>query len=279
MGALKPGLRGARNWASKQMRAASHTRKGFMRFLGGVCILFLLLIFLALWLGGFLPQIRQNMHDYKVRQLMAFGFVVEQIDVIGEGRVNEADIRAAIKISKGEYFFGADLRRAQSRAESLPWVDKAVVRRLWPNRIVVQLVEMEPYALWQHEGEFTVVNADGGAITTLENMPSVPQGLKTLIGAEAPQYARSIYTALEFYPEIGLHVERLIYRKNGRWDLYLQDGMVVKLPRENADQALENLSALQRKNQILNRQIAIIDLRLPDRIGLTPLLKPKRDQA
>ena len=33
---LKPGLRGARNWASAQMRAASHTQKGFVRLVASI---------------------------------------------------------------------------------------------------------------------------------------------------------------------------------------------------------------------------------------------------
>ena len=141
---LKPGLRGARNWAAAQMRAASHTRKGMIRFVTSVFLMFCLMAFLALWLLGALPAVRQGMHDFKVNRLMSMGFVVKQVDVMGEGRLNEADVRAAIGIYPGEYFFGADLERAQIRTESLPWVDRAVVRRLWPNRIVVQLVETKP---------------------------------------------------------------------------------------------------------------------------------------
>ncbi|MEP1231690.1 MAG: FtsQ-type POTRA domain-containing protein, partial [Litorimonas sp.] len=154
---LKPGLRGARNWASAQMRAAGHTRKAMLRFIGSIFLVLSALLFLALWLGGFMPQVRQGLHDFKVGRLMSMGFVVKQIDVMGEGRLHEADVRAAVGIYPGEYFFGADLVRAQNRTESLPWVDRAVVRRLWPNRIVVQLVETKPYALWQRNGQFSLV--------------------------------------------------------------------------------------------------------------------------
>ena len=183
---LKPGLRGARNWAAAQMRAASHTRKGMIRFITSVFLMFCLMAFLALWLLGALPAVRQGMHDFKVNRLMSMGFVVKQVDVMGEGRLNEADVRAAIGIYPGEYFFGADLERAQIRTESLPWVDRAVVRRLWPNRIVVQLVETKPYALWQQNGQFSLVSAKGEEITKYEDVRSMPKGLKTLIGEDAP---------------------------------------------------------------------------------------------
>ncbi len=276
---LKPGLRGARNWASAQMRAAHHTRKGMIRFTASLFLMFCGLIFLALWLGGFMPHIRQSAHDFKVNRLMAMGFVVKQVDVMGEGRLNEADVRAAIGIYPGEYFFGADLERAQLRTESLPWVDRAVVRRLWPNRIVVQLVETQPYALWQKNGQFSLVSAKGEEIVKLEDVQSLPQGLKTLIGPNAPEYAASIEAFLEVYPDIWARTQSLVHMRSGRWDLYLSGGVKVKLPEIHIDAALQRLADLQQRTQILDRDLAAIDLRLPDRVSFTPISKPKDDQA
>ena len=242
---LKPGLRGARNWAAAQMRAASHTRKGMIRFVTSVFLMFCLMAFLALWLLGALPAVRQGMHDFKVNRLMSMGFVVKQVDVMGEGRLNEADVRAAIGIYPGEYFFGADLERAQIRTESLPWVDRAVVRRLWPNRIVVQLVETKPYALWQQNGQFSLVSAKGEEITKYEDVRSMPKGLKTLIGEDAPKHATIIEAALEGYPDIWARTESLVHMREQRWDLYLNGGVKVKLPEANVDEALRRLADLQ----------------------------------
>ena len=274
---LKPGLRGARNWAAAQMRAASHTRKGMIRFVTSVFLMFCLMAFLALWLLGALPAVRQGMHDFKVNRLMSMGFVVKQVDVMGEGRLNEADVRAAIGIYPGEYFFGADLERAQIRTESLPWVDRAVVRRLWPNRIVVQLVETKPYALWQQNGQFSLVSAKGEEITKYEDVRSMPKGLKTLIGEDAPKHATVIEAALEGYPDIWARTESLVHMRGQRWDLYLNGGVKVKLPEANVDGALRRLADLQSRTQILDREVAVIDLRLPDRVSFAP--SAKDDQA
>ena len=274
---LKPGLRGARNWAAAQMRAASHTRKGMIRFITSVFLMFCLMAFLALWLLGALPAVRQGMHDFKVNRLMSMGFVVKQVDVMGEGRLNEADVRAAIGIYPGEYFFGADLERAQIRTESLPWVDRAVVRRLWPNRIVVQLVETKPYALWQQNGQFSLVSAKGEEITKYEDVRSMPKGLKTLIGEDAPKHATVIEAALAGYPDIWARTESLVHMRGQRWDLYLNGGVKVKLPEANVDEALRRLADLQSRTQILDREVAVIDLRLPDRVSFAP--SAKDDQA
>lgn len=271
---LKPGLRGARNWASAQVRAAGHTRRGFIRFTLSVLAVIFAVTFFALWIGGFLPQVRQGVSDFKRDRLMAMGFVVQQIDVMGEGRLNERDVRSVIGIYPGDYFFGADLKAAQAKTESLPWVDRAVVRRLWPDRIVVQLVEVEPYALWQRGGEFSLVSAEGEVISSLEDAPNMPAGLKVIIGPDAPIHAAGFQTTLQQFPNIWDRTESLIHMRAGRWDIQLMDGIRVKLPEGRAEDGLRQLQALQTRHQIMDREIGVIDLRLPDRLTLAP----KEDQ-
>jgi cell division protein FtsQ len=269
---LKPGLRGSQNWMAAQMRAAKHSPKALARFVLKIIATFFILIFLGLWLGGYLPAVLKNMNSWKVDRLMAAGFVVEQVDVMGEGRLNERDIRLAAQIRTGDYFFGVDLEAARDRTESLPWVDRAVVRRLWPNRIVVQVVETTPYALWQNQGQLHLFSEKGDLIVPVEAAESVPQGLKIYVGTEAPTHAKQIETKLKSHAELWPRIEGLVQFPSGRWDLHMRDDMVVKLPVENVDAAVERLVQLDRETFILSREVGVIDLRLADRIGLTPKL-------
>ena len=266
---IKPGLRGSQNWMAAQMRAAKHSPKAFARFILKIIGTFLTLIFLGLWLGGYLPAVREGLNNWKIDRLMAAGFVVEKIDVMGEGRLNERDIRLAAQIQTGSYFFGVDLDAARDRTESLPWVDRAVVRRLWPNRIVVQIVETKPYALWQNEGRLHLLAETGALIVPVEAMDSVPTGLRTYIGANAPVAAQSMEAMLAPYNEIWQRVESLVQFPSGRWDLHLENNMIVKLPAQDVETAVQRLAKLDRDTFILSRDVGAIDLRLPDRIGLS----------
>lgn len=265
---LKPGLRGSQNWMAAQMRAAKHSPKAFIRFILKILVTFLALIFLGLWLGGYLPAIRENANAWKVERLMSAGFVVEQIDVMGEGRLNERDIRMAAQIQRGSYFFGVDLDAARDRTESLPWVERAVVRRLWPNRIVVQVVETTPYALWQNEGQLHLLADTGEAIIPVSAAQSIPEGLKVYVGKSAPEEAKAIEAAISPYGEIWTRVESLVRYPSGRWDLHLRNKTVVKLPTDQIEAALQRLAALDRETFILSRDVGSIDMRLSDRIGL-----------
>ena len=51
-----------------------------------------------------------------------------------------------------------------------------------------------------------------------------------------------------------------------RWDLYLDDGVTIKLPEKNLRAALAQLVRLDAEQQLLARDVIVVDLRLPDRI-------------
>ena len=211
---------------------------------------------------------RENVSDFKRHQLMAMGFTVERIDVTGEGRLNEADVRAAVGIYEGDYFFGADLRRAQSNTESLPWVDRAVVRRLWPNRIVVQLVETAPYALYQTEGQLFLTSHEGDIIAPYDpEAGDLPDGLRLFIGTEAAVEAQSVSDVVKDYPAVWAATRILTRYPSGRWDLTFQDGRVLRLPVTNMDAALRRFTAIKPETATA---YAVVDLRLADRMTLTP---------
>ena len=207
--------------------------------------------------------------DFKRNRPMAMGFVIERVDVMGEGRLREEDVRRALGVYAGDYLFGIDMDGAQKRVESLSWVDRAVVRRLWPDRIVVQIIERQPYALWQYQGEIKVVDAKGTAITDA-NAAQFTQ-LTLFVGQAAGEQAASLGQMMGEFPQIAPRVESFIHVNDSRWDIILDDGAVrVMLPELNMRKALRQLQSLQTQTQILDRTIETIDMRLPDRLTLSP---------
>jgi len=271
---LKPGLRGARNWASAQVRAAGHTRKGFMRLCLSIVAVLTFIVFIGLWLGGALPHVKQSSKDFTRSQLMSMGFVIDRVDVMGEGRLREQDVRAALGVYAGDYLFEVNMESAQDRVESLSWVDRAVVRRLWPDRIVVQIIERQPYALWQNEGVVQVVDSAGMAISDADARKYT--ALNLFVGETAGLEAANIENMMAEFPDMSHRAQSFVHISQKRWDIIFDEGAVrVQFPVQNMRTALRQLNQLQVETQILDRQIAIIDMRLPDRLTLTPSL-PER---
>ena len=267
---LKPGLSGARNWANAHVRAASYSRKSMMRLIGTGVFVCLFILAGALWLGGFVPTLKATGTQFTKQRLMKMGFVVEYVDVVGEGRIAELQVRNALGVQTGDYLFDMDIENAQSRVQSLNWVDTAIVRRLWPNRIVVHVNERAPYALWQDGGVFKLVDAGGtqiraANITEFNNLPLI-------VGAGAPEHAQAFLNIIGANEAIRHRVQSVIYVNQRRWDIVLKDtGLRILLPAHNFENTLLQLAQYHEKYGVLDLALDRIDLRVDGRLVLRPV--------
>ena len=227
------------------------------------------LVVLGLWMAGLLGHVRDGARARAQGALMGMGFRIERVDVIGEGRLDERAVRRAVGARPDDFFFALDLHAAQTRVEGLPWVERAVVRRLWPDRLVVEIVEKRPFALWQSRGELHIIDARGeviGGRAAVEAYAGAAR-LRLFVGEGAREDASDMSRRLAAVPDIARRT-RAVVQVGGRYDLELLGGVRVSLPEEGVGAALAQLSALHGRTRVLDREVAVIDLRLADRIGI-----------
>lgn len=60
----------------------------------------------------------------------------------------EEEIRSAILSGEVGSFFTADVDDIRARIEALPWIFSASIRKEWPGRLRVFVVEQDPIAIW-----------------------------------------------------------------------------------------------------------------------------------
>ncbi len=76
-------------------------------------------------------------------------FRIEQIEVRGSlQRVDGARIKEVVHGALAGNYFSLDLPTVEARIEELPWVFSAAVRRRWPATVAVEVVEVQPVAMW-----------------------------------------------------------------------------------------------------------------------------------
>lgn len=89
---------------------------------------------------------------------------LSNIQVTGERRVTASEILASAGYSPGTYTLGVSLREIREAVEKIHWVRHATVRRVWPNELVITVVEREQVALARIDGEIYQVDIDGTII-------------------------------------------------------------------------------------------------------------------
>jgi cell division protein FtsQ len=149
---------------------------------------------------------------------------------------SEATLRANVLPRLNGNFFSLDLQAAKSAFEQAPWVRKAVVRRAFPNRLIVRLSEHVPAAIMGAEGDSRLVNSFGEVFVA--NAAEINASLPRFIGDEA-QSARMLraYSALQSPLKLlDASVEELTLRSNGSWLAELDTGASLELGRGEADE-------------------------------------------
>jgi cell division protein FtsQ len=172
-----------------------------------------------------------------------------------------------------------DVDEARARLEALPWVKSAAVRRVWPNRIHVHIVERRPVALWQLEGAVAVVDSAGEPIAGED--PARFAQLPLVVGKGAERSVGALLALIATQPNLKSRVKAAVRVGERRWNLRLANGVEVRLPEEGAEAALAELVRLDREENVLARDIKAIDLRFPDRFIVklppgSPLISPAR---
>ena len=260
--AAKPfGRRKQPNRIQRAWRAVT----GFIAFrrpmLTAAALLVLLAFVGALFIGGYVSRTLRAVDDATAATIDDAGFGISQVHIVGNGRTPGESIVAALGIKPGQSIFDADVQTARLRLKKLDWVADADVRRRYPDDISVRIVEKLPFALWQSpDNKLWVVERDGGLITTdgVEQFKKLP-----LLAGAGGSNAADIVDAVSQHRAIAARVRAYQRIEERRWNLILDDGVVVKLPELNWGKELDALDHLIIDEGILERDVIEIDLRSP----------------
>ena len=189
-----------------------------------------------------------------------------------EGRAQTApdDIIAAVDIEQGAPILSIDLDATRAAIESLPWVARARVERQLPDTLHIAIDERAPFALWQHEGRYTLIDVTGQAIT---DVPGQYGDLPLIVGLGAPTRAARLFAEMAAVPELAARARAYVLVGERRWNIHfdsVEAGVAVRLPDRDVATALTWLASLERDFGILDRDLEFVDLRFKDRLVVRP---------
>jgi cell division protein FtsQ len=229
--------------------------------------------------GGHVAAIADWLKDARDGAANAAGFRIAAISLTGPKEVSREEILTTAGVTGRASLLFLDAAAARTRLLANPWIADAAVLKLYPDRLQITITERQAFALWQKDGRVSVIAADG---TVLE--PFVENrylGLPLVVGRGAQRQAKDFLAIVDHYPDIRSVVHASVLVAERRWNLRLNNGIDVRLPEANVEQALDRLVALDRDKKLLSRDIVAVDLRLPDRVTvrLSDAAAQARDDA
>jgi len=211
-------------------------------------------------------MIRNADKDSMVASMISnVGFEASKLVVNGNRNLDINVLQARLATQLGHSLFSFKVDAAREEVLNDPWVRSATVRKVYPDTIVVDVVEREPVALWQSKGEVHLIARDGFVIgkASARHM-HLPQ----VVGDGANMAAAEFLSVISRFPAIAGEASAYVRVAGRRWNVRLSDGPQVLLPEFDWQYALNDLQELHERKEILNRDILQIDMRLPDRLVL-----------
>ncbi|MTI19148.1 FtsQ-type POTRA domain-containing protein [Rhodobacteraceae bacterium RKSG542] len=208
-------------------------------------------------LGGHVRSVSESVTS-------TFGFAVDAIEMEGLQRVAEFQILEALELHERPSLMLFDAHDARERIEQIPWVRSASLQKLYPGTLTVKITEEVPFALWQRGDVISVVNEEGEVIT--DEVDGRYANLLRVVHHGAQRRAGEIKHELDKFPALRSRVRAASLISERRWDLNLDNGIVVRLPERGVHEALLELTRLDADGGLLSRDIVAVDLRLEDRV-------------
>jgi cell division protein FtsQ len=216
--------------------------------------------------GGHTSVVVEALDNVRDTMANAAGFRISAVALSGNRQITREEVLATAGVTGHTSLFFFDVDAARAKLKTNPWIADATVLKLYPDRLQIGIKERAPFAIWQFNGKLSVVAEDG---TVLE--PYVARRFTRLpfvVGRGAQKRAQDFLATLNHYPGIAHQVRASILVAERRWNLRLKNGLDVRLPEGDVNEALERLVTLDRDKQILTRDIVAIDLRLADRVAV-----------
>lgn len=187
---------------------------------------------------------------------------IKQVQIEGSFQfAGQEELQSAIALYVQDSFLQLDLKHLKLQLEQHPWIDTVAVARMWPDKLVVRVVEEQPIARWGEKGFLNM----RGDIIEVEKTTKI-QSLPLLHGddRDAREIMGQYLSMGKLLAQQDLVLSAVELDHTRSWTLTLQSGLIIKLGRDRLWEKLQNLLAAKSGDLGARfEQVQGVDMRYP----------------
>jgi cell division protein FtsQ len=191
-------------------------------------------------------------------------FMVSLMAIDGASTTVAEDIREILQLDFPVSSFDLELEAILTTIRDLPAVADARVRVRSGGILQVDVTERVPAVLWRTAEGLEVLDADGmitGPAASREEFATLP----LIAGEGADKHVTEALDLVRAAGPLGARMRGLVRIGERRWDVVLDRDQRILLPEDAPVQALERVIALGQVHEMLERDLAVVDMRLSAR--------------
>jgi cell division protein FtsQ len=190
-------------------------------------------------------------------------FKVSAAQISGAGPTLEEDIREVLPVDFPISSFSLDVQEMRKILVELdPVADASLQVR--DGILFIDVSERKPAFVWRKRDGLELLDETGHYVRSITARMDYPD-LPLVAGEGADKNIAEARTLLASAMPLADRLRGLIYVGERRWDLALDRNQRIMLPAEGAVQALEKVLILNDTQELLDRAISVVDMRLSER--------------
>lgn len=191
-------------------------------------------------------------------------FMVGLMAIDGAGPALAKDIRDTMPVNLPVSSFVLDLEQIRSTIAGLAPV-KTVSVRVRPGGVLqVDVTERQPVIVWRTRDGVELLDEGGAHIHDIPNR-TARADLPLIAGDGADRKVTEALALIHAAKPLGGRLRGLVRMGERRWDVVLDRGQRILLPSDRPVRALERVIALGEAQDMLERDVAVVDMRLAAR--------------
>ncbi len=191
-------------------------------------------------------------------------FTITEISVPDVSRDLGEQIRVAAFVRLPASSLELDVGAVRERVEALAAVERARVRALPSGVLEILAIERVPVVVWRGPDGLELLDQNGVRVAEVDSRLRRPD-LPLIAGEGAAAHVPEALAVLAEARPVSERVRGLVRVGERRWDLELDRDQVVKLPEAGPEQALGRVMALNAADELLKRDVTVVDMRDPQR--------------
>ena len=191
-------------------------------------------------------------------------FKIKDIEVLEDKSNINNSVKEIIEdnltIFKNQNIFLLDKNQIFKKISDNNWISNFSIQKKYPSKLIVNLKKTEPIAKIIVDNEIFYVGSNFKLIKSKIQFNDLPN----IFGKPKINEFKKLITNLNLSSLSYKDISDIYYLKSGRWNLKIQDDVIIKLPRDNILESLNLVKKILDNKNIISKNT--IDLTIKNQI-------------
>ena len=191
-------------------------------------------------------------------------FKIKDIEVLEDKSNINNSVKEIIEdnltIFKNQNIFLLDKNQMVKKISDNNWISNFSIQKKYPSKLIVNLKKTEPIAKIIVDNEIFYVGSNFKLIKSKIQFNDLPN----IFGKPKINEFKKLITNLNLSSLSYKDISDIYYLKSGRWNLKIQDDVIIKLPRDNILESLNLVKKILDDKNIISKNT--IDLTIKNQI-------------